>query len=248
MVQQVATGRAQFGVGNADQILTARDQEAEVVSVMAVMQNSPRCIMVHQETGITALEDLKGRKLSVGLGKSYVEFLKSKGILAGSTLAPYTGSIIPFLNDKQLAQQAYVFSEPHVAKSRGANVTTLMVSDLGFNPYSSCLFTTDELIQSHPKMVRQIVKAIKRGWIRYLRDPAATNAYLKKDNPDIQLESLAFGAEKIQALCLPNDMDESQFGKMTGERWETLALQLRDLGFLKYDANYRDAFTGEFIE
>ncbi len=51
VIQQVATQRCDFAVANADQVLLGRDQGAQVVAVMAAMQNSPHCIMVHQRGG-----------------------------------------------------------------------------------------------------------------------------------------------------------------------------------------------------
>ena len=55
VIQQVASGRCDFAVANADQVLLGRDQGAPVVAVMAAMQDSPHCIMVHASSGIDSL-------------------------------------------------------------------------------------------------------------------------------------------------------------------------------------------------
>lgn len=241
VIQKVATNRAQFGIGNADQILMARQQEADVVAVFAAMQNSPRCIMVHQESGIETLDQLRDVTLAVGAGKAFVKYMETNLPLEKVTMVPYTGSIIPFLNDKRFAQQAYVFSEPYVAKSRGTKTHCMMVSELGFNPYSSCLFVNGDVLDSNPELVRKVTRAVRRGWQSYLESPDKTNVEIQKQNPEMDPKSLAFGAEAIRSLCLPEENTDA-LGRMKAERWRRMAEQLTQLGFLDSIENYRDAF------
>ncbi|MCA9215616.1 MAG: ABC transporter substrate-binding protein [Planctomycetales bacterium] len=246
VAQKVALNQAQFGVGNSDQLLMARQQEMDVVAVFAAMQNSPRCIMVHSETGITRLADLKDVTLAVGAGKAFVEFMKRSLPLDGVTTVPYTGSIAPFLNDQNFAQQAYVFSEPHVAKSRGANVHSMMVSELGFNPYSSCLFVNGKVLRNDPTLVKKMVAAVRKGWQQYLADPYETNLAIQRANPEMNTESLQYGAEAIRQLCVPGD-DVGSVGQMNDTRWQTIAKQLAELGFLNDASQYSAAFTTRFL-
>ena len=44
VLQRVATGQATFGIENADRILLMRAEEADVVAVMAPLQNSPPAV------------------------------------------------------------------------------------------------------------------------------------------------------------------------------------------------------------
>lgn len=247
VIQQVALQRTQFGIGNADQILMAREQEAPVVAVMAAMQNSPRCIMVHAESGITKFDELRDMKLSVGTAKAFAKFLSSKIKLENVTFVPYTGSIAPFLQDPKMGQQAYVFSEPHVAETNGKNVNTLMVSELGFNPYSSCVFVHEETLREEPDLVKNFVSATIQGWRKYLTAPAEANAAIQKDNPAMELSHLEFGAQAIKPLCLPKNAEPQTLGRMSDQRWSKLAQQLKELDFLSDATTFRDAFSLEFL-
>ena len=242
VIQKVAMNRAQFGVGNADQILMARQQEADVVAVFAGMQNSPRCIMVHADSPCRTLEELRDVTLAVGPGKAYVKFLQSKLSLVNVNMVPYTGSIVAFLNDKSFAQQAYVFSEPYVAQSRGATTRCMMVSDLGFNPYSSCLFVNGDLLKSDPELVRRMTMAVRRGWRTYLETPESANAEIRKANPEMDDASLRFGANSMKKLCAPTG-ELNAIGQMDGARWRVMAEQLVELGFLDSATGFDDAFT-----
>ena len=61
----------------------------------------------------------------------------------------YNGRIGPFVADTKYAQQAYVFSEP-LARREGTNPQALMVSELGFNPYTSCIAVTRGFAEESP--------------------------------------------------------------------------------------------------
>jgi NitT/TauT family transport system substrate-binding protein len=246
-VQNVALKRVHFGVINADQVLMARQQDAPVVAVFAAMQNSPRCIMVHESSGMKSFEQLQHVTLAVGAGQAFARFLRTHCDLSTVQIVPYTGSIAPFLNDPHLAQQAYVFSEPFLARRQGAQPHCLMVSQLGFNPYTSCLFTHEESIQSERQLVAKMVRASRRGWQEYLRAPEAVHPLIQKDNPQMDLESLKFAAEAIRALCLPEGTAESALGMMTEDRWRTLAAQLVELQFLDAGYDVSRAYTLQFL-
>jgi len=249
VMQNVARGEAMFGVATADQILLARAQQADVVALLAPLQNSPRCIMVHAETGIENFEQLQDVTLAIREGIAFSEFLKARTPLMNVKIVPYSGNVAQFLQDERYTQQAYVFSEPFVAAEQGAKVRNLMVSDLGYNPYTSLLFTRSELLKKNPELVRKVTRASQRGWRKYLQDATAANEKILAANPEMNLAALEYGATAIRPLCLPNDAAPDTVGQMTAERWETLAEQLIEIQLLQPAAvQVKDAFTLEFLE
>lgn len=247
VVPNVALRRVDFGVANADQILMAREQEAPVVAVMAAMQNSPRCIMVHEQAGIRRIADLQDVTLALGAGKAFVRFLEKQGLLKKVQVVPYTGSIALFLNEPRFAQQAYVFSEPFVARQKGAKPHCMMVSDLGFNPYTSCLMMHEERLAEDADLAAKMVRAVRRGWREYLRDPEPVNRLINRDNPEMDLESLRFAVDAIRPLCLAGDISENSIGTMSDVRWQRLAEQLVDIGLLESAESASEAYTLQFL-
>ena len=248
VIQNVATGRVEFAVANADQVLLGRDQQAPVLAVMTAMQNSPRCIMVHDKTGPAELLKLRDMTLSVGAGKPFAKFLLDKLPLdANLTIIPYQGSVALFLERDDFAQQAYVFSEPFVATRQGGDPRCLMVSQIGFNPYASLLITRDDLVADDPELVAKMVRACTRGWRKYLDDPEETNRRINRLNPEMSLEILAFGAAELRQLCLPEALDPQSLGTMTAGRWEQLADQLHQIELLENRQVWKQAFDVQFL-
>ena len=189
VLQETALGKVDFAVDNADKLILARAQQANVVGVMAPIQDSPRCVVV-----------------------------------------PYPGNVSQFLLDPKFAQQAYSFSEPFVAEQQGAKVKSLMVSELGFNTYTSVLVTSGERIERDADLVRRMVAASIRGWQKYFEDPAPTNALIHERNPEMALAVLAYGVADLQRLCFPVAADTTPLGTMTAERWTTLVRQMEESG------------------
>ena len=248
IIQNVATKRVMFGIANADQVLVGRNEQADVVALLAPLQMSPRCIMVHKKSGIRRLEDLKDMTLAAGSGKAYLEYLKTQVTLENVKLVPYAGSSALFLKDENFAQQGYVFSEPFVARREGADPHVLMVSEIGFNPYTSLLVTHGETITGQEELVAKVVRASRRGWQDYLANPKTVNAYIHKVNPEMDMESLQFGVEAIQPLCLPQNMSPTELGAMSLERWQALANQLKEIDWLDAELDPATAFESRFIE
>lgn len=228
---EMVLGRVQFGIGNADDVLLARSEESKLVAVFAPLQIGPRCLMVREDSGITSFEQLKNIKLEADTGRPYVPFLKSKGLLDPSVqIVPYFGSISQLVAGPGTAQQAYSFSEPFLAEQQGVKVRSLMLADVGWNPYACCLLVTDDYLAAEPELVKRMVIASREGWQQYLRDPGKTNEYILSQNQQgMTKEALDYGVQALRELCLPKGMDEAQMGSMTTERWTSLYQQMVEL-------------------
>lgn len=249
VTQRVATGQVDFGIENADQVLLMRAQDADLVAVMAPMQTSPRCLVVHESAGVRSFGDLAGFTIAMNEGEPFAQFLL-KGVLPQDVqVVPYGGGVTHFLSGPKNAQQGYSFSEPFLAKEQGGDPQVLLVAEAGFNPYTSCLITRGETAEKNPDLVRRMVRASVRGWQEYLKNPKPTNATIHKVNDEMTLDILAFGAEAMRPLCIPEGDEGQPFGRMTAERWETLAKQMVEVGVLKEgEVVAREAFRGEFVE
>lgn len=252
VIQDVATGRVEFGISNADQILVGRAREADVVAVFAALQTSPRCIMVHEASGIETFEGLKNLTLAINQNSTFGNYLQRQVSLEGCTIVPYPGNVSTFLLNKDFAQQAYVFSEPFTAKKEGGDPRSLMAAEIGFNPYTSTLITEASMIKDKPDLVRDFTQAVQKGWQKYLTEPEETNRFILAQTDEMNdedLDILEFGAKELQALCLSIDSTGTiPLGHMTEARWQKMADQLVECEVVETGSlNVADAFTNDFL-
>lgn len=253
VTQQLAMNRVQFGVMNADWVVMGRNSGAKIQALMAPIQDSPRCILVRPESGITDFGNFQNITIAAKPEDPFLEFSKRK--LAWDqknvTIVPYL-SMQAFFTNQNYAQQGYSFSEPFLAKAQGIDPVVLMVSELGYNPYTSCLVADESLIRSNPTLVRKFVQASIRGWEKYLTDPEATNRRIDGLNADQSMESLAFALDDVRRLAHWNAETKQTtwpMGSMTNQRFADIGRALREIGFISAedDSVFQQAVNLTFL-
>jgi len=233
VVPRVASREVDFGVVNADDVVAARAAGVPVVAVLAPIHRSPWCVMVHARSGIERLADLHDVTLAMQAGTPELAWLERTVRLERVRIVPYSGSVAAFLASDRYAQQAYVFSEPIIARTKGADPRCLSIAETGFDPYASVLVTSEALLREHPERVRAVAAASAAGWRRYVDEPDATNALILVHNPEIGRAVLAEGAAALRPLVLDDAAQRSGVGSMDPARWATLVRQMREIGAIE---------------
>ncbi|WP_422928110.1 ABC transporter substrate-binding protein [Singulisphaera sp. PoT] len=249
VIPEVALGRADFGVENADKLLVGRSQDTPVMALLAPLQKFPMCIMTHKSAGFTNLRDLRDVTLAVSIGAPFASYLKKNVALPGTKIVPYEGGVALFLRDPKYAQQGYIFSEPILAEGQGGDPVALPLADIGYNPYSSILIASETLIKDKPELVARMVRACRRGWRRYAEDPTPANAHLAKVNTLIPLDSVTKMSAAIRPLVLADLKGLDEVGTMKPERWSDTLSKLEDAGVIKPGKiKADDAYSLSFLE
>jgi len=231
-IQMVGAGSAEFGIVAADELVVARSRGNDVVAVFAVFQNNPLGIMVHASRKLSSLADVfQSGTVAMQRGLSYARLLEKKYGFDKVKIVPSpNGDVSAFLHDKNFAQQGYITSEPLVARRLGGDVQVFPISDIGFNPYTDVMATSGELLRSKPEMIKSMVAAVREGLRIYLDDPQPTNVRMQQLNPTMPLDLFTETAEVQRPLIETEETRRKGLGVMTRERWETLIMQLKDLG------------------
>jgi len=234
ILQELATGRVPFAISSADQVVEQRARGLPIVALFAPVQQSPRCIMVHKSSGIASLEELTNVELAVSETRPFALWMKKHLPLTDVTFVPFNGLVGEFLSKPNFAQQAYVFSEPFIATEQGSDPVSLMLSDIGYDPYASVLVTSEQMLADQPETVRKMQQAVRAGWLEYLKDPQVTNMRIHSENPDMSLAALEYGTEALSTLCQPED--GALIGTMTSARWQQLIDQLVELEVIEKES------------
>ena len=200
---------------------------------------------------VKKFEDLKGKTILIASSaqRGYWPWLKAKFGLSDSQTRPYTFNIQPFVADKDAAQQGYLTSEPFAIQKAGVKSTVLMFSDYGYPAYATTVSCMDKTIKSRSKAVEAFVKASMEGWKSYLANPAPGNALIKKDNPNMTDEQLAYSVAKLKESGMVTGGDAAKMGVgiMTPERAKasfdfSVQAKLIDPAKVKLDDAYDFAF------
>jgi NitT/TauT family transport system substrate-binding protein len=224
-----------------------------VISVAAIFQKDPQVLLTHPESKITRLEELKPLTLLVSKEgvSSYFQWLKSEYGFSEEKVRPYTFNSQPFIADKQSAMQGYVTSEPFaIEQSAKFKPGIILLADYGFNTYSTLIETRGDLIDKKPDLVQRFVDASIVGWYHYLYgDNAAANAMIKKLNPEMTDELLAYSVARMKEYGIVDSGDSLRdgIGAMTDERMASFFDKMVRAHVVRSDIDYRKAYTLRFI-
>ncbi len=224
-----------------------------LVTVAAMFQKDPQVFLTHPESKITKLEDLKPLTLFVSKEgiSSYFQWLKSEYSFSEDKVRPYTFNSQPFLANKQSAMQGYVTSEPFaIEKAAKFKPGIILLADYGFNTYSTLIETRREVIDKKPDLVQRFVDASIIGWYHYLYgDNAPGNALIKKLNPEMTDELLAYSVGKMKEYGIVDSGDTLRdgIGAMTDARVASFFDKMVRAGVVRSNIDFHQAYTLRFI-
>jgi len=203
ILQIMGAGQADCVMGSSDlQMMRARDNGLPVVTVAALFQKDPQVL------------------IAASAQQGYWAWVKSKYGLTDAQTKPYTFNIQPFLADKNMVQQGYLTSEPYAIQKAGAKANTFLLADHGYPSYATTISCMEKTVNDRAKAVADFVKASAEGWKSYLADPAPGNALIKKDNPNMTDDQLAYSVAKMKEMGIVGSGDalKSGIGTMTEAR------------------------------
>jgi len=213
ILQIMAAGQADCVMGSSDlQMIQARESGVPVVTVAAMFQRDPQVLIAHED--VKSFEDMKSKTILIGSGANlgYWPWLKAKYGFTDQQTRPYTFNIQPFVADKNLVQQGYVTSEPYAIQKAGIKANTFLFGDVGFPAYATTITCMDKTVKDRKAAVAAFVKGSAEGWKSYLADPAPGNALIKKDNPSMTDDQLAYSVAKLKETGLVGGGDAAKLG------------------------------------
>src|SRR5215467_2144662 len=238
---------------NTLQSFDAVARNIPTLAVAAMFQKDPQVLMAHPDQGIDKFEDLKKLILFIsreGLA-SYFQWLKADFGFSEARVKPYTSNPQPFLADKRSAMQGYVTSEPFaIEKQAGFKPKVFLLADEGFNGYSTLIETRRDLVAKKPDLVQRFVDASIIGWMDYLYgDNKAANALIKRQNPEMTDELLAYSIAKMKEYGIVDSGDATTLGvgAMTDARMQSFYDKMVRAGVVKPSIALAKAYTLQFV-
>jgi NitT/TauT family transport system substrate-binding protein len=242
-----------FMSANTLQSFDAVEQNIPTLAVAAMFQKEPQVLMAHPGEGIDKFEDLKKLTLFIsreGLA-SYFQWLKADFGFSEARVKPYTSNAQPFLADKRSAMQGYVTSEPYaIEKQAHFKPKVFLIADQGFNSYSTLIETRRDLVEKRADLVQRFVDASIIGWANYLYgDNKAANALIKKQNPEMTDELLAYSLAKMKEYGIVDSGDTATLGigAMTDTRMRSFFDKMVRAGVVKPSLALDRAYTLQFV-
>jgi NitT/TauT family transport system substrate-binding protein len=201
ILQLMAAGQTDCIMGSSDmQMMVARSGGLPVVTVAAIFQKDPQVFIAHEH--VKSWADMKDKTILIAPSaqRGYWLWMKGKFGFQDSQTRPYTFNIQPFVADKNTVQQGYLTSEPFAVQKAGVKANTFLFADHGWTSYATTISCMEDTVKNRGKVVDSFVKATMEGWKSFLADPAPAAALIKKDNPNMSDEQIAYSVGKLKEM------------------------------------------------
>jgi NitT/TauT family transport system substrate-binding protein len=251
--QLLAAGAIDFNIGSSSfGALNYVQGAIPMVAVAAIFQKDPQVLISHPGQGNDTLAAMKGKPILIGAGSraTFWNFLKAKYGYTDDQIRPYTFNMAPFLADKSAIQQGYLTSEPYKIEQAGVKPLVHVLADAGYSSYSCTIETSWKLVREKPDLVQRFVNASIEGWYSYLHgDPGPGNTLIKKDNPDMTDDVIAYGIAALKKYGVVDSGDAKTLGigAMTDARWKEFLATMGGIGLYPRDLDLTRAYTLAFV-
>jgi len=253
--QLLLGGRVDMIMSNSFEAIRYVEQGLPFLCIASIFQKDPQVIICHPGQGNDNFAALKGKPILVGgAGRtSYWPFLKAKFGYSDEQIRPYTFNMAPFLADKSLCQQGFLSSEPFAIQKEGG-VTPLvhLIADAGFANYNTTINISAKMAAEKKDLVQRFVTASLEGWSAYMKngpENAAANALIKRDNPDMTDDKIAYAIKVMteKGIVMSGDALKLGVGAMTDERWARFYDDMTKAGVFPTGIDVRKAYNLDFI-
>jgi NitT/TauT family transport system substrate-binding protein len=250
----LVAGKIEFDMGG-DMIgdFLCVEQNIPTVAVAADFQKDPLIFMSHPGVGLDKWTDLPKATAFVSMGAlpAYYAWKRLTWGFKDENVKPYNFNSAPFITVKNSIQQGYVTSEPfQVEKQGGFKPNVFLLADQGYSTYATLIETRRDLVEKNPDLVQRFVDASTIGWYHYLYgDNTKANQAIKKDNPEMTDEQIAFSTAKLKEYGIVDSGDTLRLGigAMTDERVKDFFDKMVKAGIVKADTDYKKAYTLKFV-
>src|SRR5688572_26908357 len=252
--QLLLGGRVDMIMSNSFEGINYAKESLPFLVIAAIFQKDPQVIISHPNVGHDKFEDLKGKPILIGAGgrTSYWPFLKAKFGFTDEQARPYTFNMAPFLADKQISQQGFLSSEPYVIMQAGVKPVVHLLADAGFENYQTTINISKKMVDEKKDVVQRFITASLEGWAEYMKGTAANdaaNAAIKKDNPDMTDDKIAYAVKAMndRGIVKSGDALKLGIGAMTAQRWKSFYDTMAATGVFPKDLDITKAYSLEFV-
>lgn len=172
-VDEVISGRADYGVSNSELIL-AMGQHKPVLLLANLFKHSPLVVLARRDSGIRHPKDLHQKSMmtsDLDLNSAEISYMvANEGVdLAKIQRHEHNYRIDDLVKGRVDAMTAYITNQPYQLQEQGVDYVVIDPANYGADFYSNMLFTHAVEGQNNPERVAAFRRASLRGW-RYAMD------------------------------------------------------------------------------
>ncbi len=246
-VEYLTSGKAHFATLFLTGALIARDQGAPIVHLAQIVNTSNLMLVARRGAGITSLDDLQGRRVSLWgpqFSSAFEACFKANGVQPVAVPQYYTVNL--FLRRGVDACSAMAYNEYHTLVQSGMNddeMTKIYMRDMGFDFPEDGIYCLDETLAGSPETCEAFVAATLEGW-EYAGDHSDETleivmARVREEHVPTNLLHQRWMLETILDSILPEPGDRWRLGELVPDAYVDVVTVLREQSVILYATTYQ---------
>jgi NitT/TauT family transport system substrate-binding protein len=236
------------------QAMSAIAQGVPTLAVAGMFQKDPQVLLSHPGEGLDTFESLKNAHVilvSKASVTSFYRWLQSAWGFSEDKVGPYNFNPGPFIADKKAVQQGFATSEPYAIEQQGGfKPNVFLFADYGFDTVATTIECRRDFVEKNADTVQRFIDATAIGWYNYLYgDNKAANALIKKDNPEMTDDQIAFSIDKLKQYGIVDSGESlaNGIGAMSDARMKSFYDAMAKAGVLPEGLDYKQSYTLQFV-
>lgn len=249
-VRMVTAGTNDIGVlGGPDTLLVARGKGAPLKAIAVLHRNSNfTCLLTKQDSGITTVEQLNGKKVGFFFGHISTDVLRALFKRMNVKVEEVdTGFNYGQLISGQVdASWAFTVTAGIELPAKGEKINLISPADYGIVTHGYTIFATEESIKTKRDEILRFLTATFQGISATLAAPEKAVALMHKKSPQSSVDLLSRRQAAYNKVT--SNSEAFPIGYMDEQMFSDTYERLQDVGSIAKQFDFRSAYTTEFLE
>jgi ABC-type nitrate/sulfonate/bicarbonate transport system substrate-binding protein len=192
----VASGKAEFGVSQAESVIPARAQGLPLVSIATILPHDDSSLMALASSGITRPRDLDGKTYGAfggALEKALIDQLVACDGGHPDTVKFVDVGNVDYIAGMEQGRYDFVWVFEGWDALRARDVLNKQINTIKFIDYTQCIpdwytpliITNETMLKDHPDIVKKFLAATARGYQEAIAHPDEAASALLKLAPEL---------------------------------------------------------------
>lgn len=254
-LDEVHNGKSQFGVGQGDSLIVARENGQNFVAVATIFRVNPVAITSLKKDNIQKPGDLAGKTVgtySLDLSNysdlMFLAFMSRTGLQKDSMqyalIEDFYGANEIKSGRMDAMSGMFATDQQVMTRQAGDEINLIYYKDYGVDVYINTIFVADEFLQSNPDLIARFTRATMKGYQYAVENPDEVAALAVKYDDTLDL---SYQQQVMQTQVPFIDTGNAPIGSMDGNVWKTTQDILLEFDLISQPVELSTIYTNQFV-